>query len=226
MSRAKEFLNEAQRAKELRSEQRYFYGSDDEKFLSNFLKVWKKIAGVVIISAAVYGVATSEFVTGLKDSEYQNALLGARLALKADTLDKSIYPTLPNPSEIGDKLDKNASNLMRIDQLMKTGELQNAIENATGKFKVLLERNGFSLDRDGENKGSDHEIYNKYKDMRAKKREEALREYLSRNPSLAENVVNHFDENKPKESQPSENKQVKTENQQSDINALKKKLGM
>lgn len=225
MSRAKEFLNKAKDVGELRNEDRYFYGNDKDKFVSNFLKVWKTVAGVAIVGVLAYGIGTSEFVTGVKDKTYHDTLLSARLALKVDNLDKSIYPNIPKANDIGNKLDRNDFNLNRIDELMKTGELQKAVNNATGKFKTLLEKNGFSVDRDGENKGLDYGSSNKYKDMRAKKREEALREYLSRNPNLAESVVQHLDANKTPE-----NKNIKTEKEQksenTDINTMKKKLGM
>ncbi|HCJ8466480.1 TPA: hypothetical protein NV714_000153 [Escherichia coli] len=222
MNRTKDFLKNSKNGnREINIEDRYFTGeSTKDKFLYMFLQNWKKIIPAIIIVSGIYGISQSEFVTHNTEKYQKESLLSARLNWSADKLNKDIYPNVPNASDLSSKLNTNEANLKRINDLMQNENLEKIITNATGKFKKMLEANGFSIERDGSNKALNFGSSNKYKDMTAEKRREALRQYLTRNPELAEKIEEHIKQGDKKvlENNVSQNND--------DLKAMKKKLGM
>lgn len=222
MNRTKDFLKNTKNGnREINIEDRYFTGeSAKDKFLYMFLQNWKKIIPAIIIVSGVYGISQSEFVTHNTEKYQKESLLSARLNWSADKLNKDIYPNVPNASDLSSKLNSNEANLKRINDLMQNENLEKIITNATGKFKKMLEANGFNIERDGSNKALNFGSSNKYKDMTAEKRREALRQYLTRNPELAEKIEEHIKQGDKKVSE----NNVSQNND--DLKAMKKKLGM
>ena len=222
MNRTKDFLKNSKNGnREINIEDRYFTGeSTKDKFLYMFLQNWKKFIPAIIIVSGIYGISQSEFVTHNTEKYQKESLLSARLNWSADKLNKDIYPNVPNASDLSSKLNTNEANLKRINDLMQNENLEKIITNATGKFKKMLEANGFSIERDGSNKALNFGSSNKYKDMTAEKRREALRQYLTRNPELAEKIEEHIKQGDKKvlENNVSQNND--------DLKAMKKKLGM
>ena len=222
MNRTKDFLKNSKNGnREINIEDRYFTGeSTKDKFLYMFLQNWKKIIPAIIIVSGIYGISQSEFVTHNTEKYQKESLLSARLNWSADKLNKDIYPNVPNASDLSSKLNTNEANLKRINDLMQNENLEKIITNATGKFKKMLEANGFSIERDGSNKALNFGSSNKYKDMTAEKRREALRQYLTRNPELAEKIEEHIKQGDKKvlENNVSQNNY--------DLKDMKKKLGM
>lgn len=222
MNRTKDFLKNSRNVnREINIEDRYFTGeSAKDKFIYMFLQNWKKIIPAIIIVSGVYGISQSEFITHNTEKYQKESLLSARLNWSADKLNKDIYPNVPNASDLSSKLNTNEANLKRINDLMQNENLEKIITNATGKFKKMLEANGFNIERDGSNKALNFGSSNKYKDMTAEKRREALRQYLTRNPELAEKIEEHIKQGDKKVSE----NNVSQNND--DFKAMKKKLGM